>query len=56
MSIYREKYIQYKKKYLELKNSKLEGGSKQLFSLPEINTLAQQLIALQNLYPELSKK
>ena len=45
-----------KKKYLELKNSKLEGGSKQLFSLPEINTLAQQLIALQNLYPELSKK
>ena len=56
MSTYREKYIQYKKKYLELKNSKLEGGSKQLFSLPEINTLAQQLIALQNLYPELSKK
>ena len=56
MSIYREKYIQYKKKYFELKNSKLEGGSKQLFSLPEINTLAQQLIALQNLYPELSKK
>ena len=56
MSTYREKYIQYKKKYLELKNSKLEGGSKQLFSLPEINTVAQQLIALQNLYPELSKK